>query len=151
MTASSPPPSSSTITRPAIPGMGGSVQPVPRPPRRARKILLTTLGLAIIVFALWSTISVKYSYSSGVRTGYVQRLSREGWLCKTWEGELATYPVPGLAPQRFPFTVRSDSIAQIIQAATGKRIALTYGEHRGVPTNCFGETNEYVTEARLAP
>jgi hypothetical protein len=36
------------------------------------------------------------SYSDGDRTGYLQKLSSKGWLCMTYEGELAMTIVPGV-------------------------------------------------------
>ncbi len=88
-------------------------------------------------------------YSKGERAGYVQKLSKKGWLCKTWEGELAMANLPGTMPEIFNFTVRNDSIASIIDTNVGKRVSLSYEQHRGVPTTCFGETEYFVTGIRL--
>jgi len=38
----------------------------------------------------------KWSYSDGERAGVVQKFSRSGWLCKTWEGELNMVVLPAL-------------------------------------------------------
>src|SRR5262245_49259226 len=96
------------------------------PPRRSffrrhwGKLTISTVILVpIVVFTLWTRIALGYSYSSGRRVGYVQKFSRKGWVCKTWEGELAMSNVPGSAPEKFLFTVRDDSIAQVINAASG--------------------------------
>ncbi len=80
----------------------------------------------------------------------MQKLSRRGWLCKTWEGELAIspLPVPAAQPQLFDFTVRSDSLARALEMAAGKQVSITYEQHKGVPTSCFGETEYYVTSFR---
>jgi hypothetical protein len=48
-------------------------------------------------------------------------------------------------PQIFAFTVRNDSIAKVIEQNAGKQVSLTYDQHRGVPTTCFGETEYFVT------
>ena len=113
------------------------------------KLLLTLLVLApVAVFAVWSTIALAYSYSDGTRTGYNQKLSRKGWLCKTWEGELALSNVPGQAPELFNYSVRDDAVAAQIQKLEGRRVALSYEEHRGVPSSCFGETDYYATGVR---
>lgn len=119
-------------------------------PRRHRRHLFLKIGLPIILipiagFALWVWGTLGYTYSTGQRTGYVQKLSHKGWLCKTWEGELAMTPVPGSPPQIFDFTVRSDSLAQAIEAAAGKQVSLEYQQHKGVPTSCFGETEYFVS------
>ena len=104
--------------------------------------------IPLAVFALWAAIALGYTYSSGERVGYVQKLSSKGWLCKTWEGELAMVNVPGAMQERFPFTVRSDSLAAAMNKLMGSQVSLTYEEHRGVPGSCFGETNYYVTAVR---
>jgi hypothetical protein len=129
------------------------VLPPPRPGfvrRHWGKLLL--LGVIVVpgaIFTLWAGITLSYSYSSGERVGYVQKLSRKGWLCKTWEGELQRSTGPGSAPLLFQFSVRSDSVARAIQGAEGRRVALEYDQHIGVPTKCFGETEYYVTGVRV--
>lgn len=114
-----------------------------------RHWLVTTLGTIVLVpafvFTVWAGVALSYSYSEGTRTGYVQKLSRKGWVCKTWEGELAMTTQPGVAPVIFPFTVRTDSLAQSITGLEGQQVTLWYEEHRGVPSSCFGETAHFVT------
>ena len=129
--------------------------PAPPAPRKKsrRKWLLLPLGivlLPILIFALWAWVTLGYVYASGERAGYVQKLSKKGWLCKTWEGELAMVNLPGsVTPQIFAFTVPNDSIAELLEKDMGKRVSITYEQHRGVPTNCFGETEYFVTDARV--
>ena len=113
-------------------------------------LTLAIIAVAALVFALWTWVALGYTYSSGDRTGYIQKLSEKGWLCKTWEGELAMIPPPGtVTPQLFTFTVRNDSIAQLLEQDLGKRVSLTYEQHPGVPTSCFGETEYFVTNVRI--
>jgi len=106
------------------------------------------VGLPALVLAAWTMIALSYTYSKGDRAGYIQKLSKKGWLCKTWEGELAMVNIPGAMQERFPFTVRSDSLAAVMTRDMGSQVSLTYEEHRGVPGTCFGETNYYVTSVR---
>ena len=114
--------------------------------RHWRKITAALIVLVpVLIFALWAGITLGYAYSKGDRAGYTQKISKRGWLCKTWEGELAQANLPGSMPQIFKFSVRNDSIAHLIQESLGKRVSLTYEEHRGVPTSCFGETDYYIT------
>ena len=127
----------------------------PTPPRPGvfrrhwgKLTLLTIVLVPVIGMALWVGVTLGYTYSEGVRTGYVQKLSNKGWLCKTWEGELAMTTVPGTAPQIFNFSVRSDSVAQEIEKRSGVQVTLSYKEHRGVPTSCFGETTYFVDGVR---
>jgi len=121
-------------------------------PRRRRRwpwvIGSALVGIPAVVLAAWTVIALSYTYSRGDRAGYVQKLSQKGWICKTWEGELAMVNVPGAMQERFPFTVRSDSLAAAMNKMMGSQVSLTYEEHRGVPGSCFGETNYYVTAVR---
>ena len=110
--------------------------------------LATVVLLPTLVFTIWSWIALSYSYSAGERVGYVQKLSRKGWLCKTWEGELQMSNVPGSAPILFQFSVRSDSLARAIEAIAGRQVAIHYEQHVGVPSDCFGETEYFVDAVR---
>jgi hypothetical protein len=127
--------------------------PAPAPKRWRRKLLALLVAivvLPIVIFSLWAWVTLGYVYSTGERVGYVQKLSKKGWICKTWEGELNMVSPPGsVTPQIFGFTVRSDSLAQILEQDMGKRVSLTYQEHRGIPSSCFGETQYFVSNVRI--
>lgn len=110
--------------------------------------LLTLVAGPILVISIWTALALSYSYSEGTRNGFVQKFSKKGWLCKTWEGELAMVNLPGQVAQVFPFTVRDDAVAAKVNAAAGKRVDLTYEEHPGIPLSCFGETRYFVTDVR---
>jgi hypothetical protein len=119
--------------------------PSPRRRRRWPWVLLGVLLTPVLLLAAWTAFSLSYTYSeAGHRAGYLQKLSHKGWICKTWEGELAMVNVPGAAQERFPFTVRSDSLAKVMSKMMGSRVSITYEQHRGVPTSCFGDTEYYV-------
>ena len=87
-------------------------------------ILAGILMLPFAGFALWAWITLSFTYSSGDRAGYLQKFSNKGWLCKTWEGEIAMANLPGTMPQIFAFTVRDDSIAAILNGMSGQRVAI---------------------------
>lgn len=122
------------------------------PPRRRRKWLWITLAVLVLgpllVLGAWTMITMSYTYSSGERAGYVQKFSKKGWLCKTWEGELAMVNVPGAMQERWEFTVRDDSVAQAINAQAGNRVVLQYDQHKKVPFSCLGETEYFVDGVR---
>jgi len=124
--------------------------PVPTHKKRNKVliILLAILLIPVVIIALWIWVTLGYTYSTGDRAGYVQKISKKGWLCKTWEGEIAMANLPGTMPQIFAFTVRNDSIARILEENAGKQVSLTYEQHRGIPTSCFGETEYFVTKVR---
>lgn len=104
--------------------------------------------LPLLVFAVYLAFVLNWSYSDGERAGYLQKFSRKGWLCKTYEGELAMTTVPGVAPVLWNFTVRDPAVAAQLNALLGKRAVLHYEEHRGIPTTCYGETNHFVTRVQ---
>jgi hypothetical protein len=106
------------------------------------------LGLILLTLIGWVWLTVSWSYSEGERAGYVQKFSRKGWLCKTWEGEIAMVTMPGAIPDRFEFSSRDDAVAAQINALAGQRVVLTYQQHKFIPTSCFGETEYFVTSAR---
>jgi hypothetical protein len=109
--------------------------------------LAVLCGLAFAYF--W--LALKWSYSSGERAGWVQKFSHKGWICKTWEGELALVSLPGSMVEKFYFTVHDDATAAQIQQAMGKRVTLHYEEKVGLPTSCFGETRHFVGKVTINP
>ena len=106
--------------------------------------LLVFVVIPAAAFALFTWSALSFVYSRGERSGFVQKIAKKGWICPTWEGELAMANLPGAMPQIFYFTVRSDSIADVITKSMGKRVSLAYQQHRGVPTTCFGDTEYFV-------
>jgi hypothetical protein len=106
-------------------------------------LLIVVLGMGY----LW--VVLNWSYSTGERAGWAQKLSNKGWVCKTWEGELSMVAMPGAMPEKFLFTVRDDAVADKINRAMGKRVALTYEQHIGIPTTCFGNTQYFVTAVQI--
>jgi hypothetical protein len=118
------------------------------PRKSGLKWILWLVGLPLVVFGLYLAFVLNWSYSEGERAGYLQRFSHKGWLCKTYEGELAMTTVPGVAPTLWNFTVRDAVVAEQLNALAGKRVVLNYREHRGIPTSCFGETGHFVNSVR---
>ena len=118
-------------------------------PRRGAAIFVAVIVGAAVLFALYLWTVLHWSYSEGERAGYLQKLSRKGWLCKTWEGELLLSSMPGAIPERFTFTVRDETVVRQLQAAMGQRVQLSYSQHVGVPTSCFGDTQYFVDKAAV--
>jgi hypothetical protein len=107
------------------------------------------VALLVVLIGAYTFFTLTWAYSRGERAGYVQKFSQRGWLCKTWEGELAMVNVPGALQERFEFTVRDDLVAQHLLGSMGKRVTVTYDQHKGVPTSCFGETEYFVTAVKV--
>ena len=110
---------------------------------------MRAVGIIVAVLLLlagyfWGVLS--WNYSSGERAGWVQKFSKKGWICKTWEGEMAMVSMPGATQEKFYFTVWNDAVAESINKVMGKRVSLHYEEKVGLPTTCFGETRHYVSK-----
>jgi len=90
------------------------------------KILVIFLVLLIAGVAGYSWVSLHWSYSTGERAGFVQKLSKKGWVCKTWEGEMAMVTMPGTVSEKFYFTVLNDAVAARINASLCNRVAVHF-------------------------
>jgi len=113
------------------------------------KAIVAVLVLVIAGVAAFTWLTLHWSYSTGERAGYVQKLSRKGWICKTWEGEMAMVTTPGTLTEKFYFTVPSDAVAAKLNANVGKRMALQFEQHRWIPSSCFGDTEYFVNDFRV--
>lgn len=114
-----------------------------------RRFLLLGVPLAGGLIAVYFWAALNWNYSSGERAGWVQKFSKKGWICKTWEGELALVTMPGTAQEKFLFTVWDDDTARQINEAMGRRVSLHYDEKVGLPTSCFGETRHWVNRVTV--
>jgi hypothetical protein len=148
------------MAEPTVPGTTEPAAPVRPPPparpaeswgaragRRLRNFMILAVVVAIALAALYVFVALNWNYSSGERAGYVQKFSRKGWVCKTWEGELAMVNLPGAMPEIFKFSVRDDAVAAQVNNTLGSRVVLSYGQHLGLPS-CFAETEYWVKTVR---
>lgn len=119
-------------------------------PKRLSVILLAVIAAAVAIFAVYTWVALHLSYSDGERAGFLQKFSRKGWICKTWEGEILLSSMPGAIPERFTFSVRDDLVASHLTAAMGKRVLLSYEQHKGVPSACFGESEYFVEKVTIS-
>jgi len=113
------------------------------------KSIFGAIVVAALVLGVYIFVVTKWSYSSGERAGWIQKFSKKGWLCKTWEGEMAMVSMPGTTTEKFYFTVWDDGVADQINKVMGKRVTLHYEEKVGIPTSCFGETRHFVTKVAV--
>jgi hypothetical protein len=128
--------------------MSGSEAPASSIPKRAAKFGFVLIFVSVLLISLYLFAALHFSYSEGERAGFVQKLSKKGWLCKTWEGELALVSMPGAVPEKFYFTVQDEKIAERINTQVGTRVALVYAQHKGLFSSCFGETEYFVTDIK---
>lgn len=117
-------------------------------PSKALRYVILFLVAVLLLAGGWLWLTLSWSYSQGERAGYVQKLSKKGWLCKTWEGEIAMVTMPGAIPDKFEFTVRSEAVADKINQLAGKRVVLVYKQHKLIPSACFGETEYFIDDVR---
>ena len=113
------------------------------------KVLVGILVIGLLGLAGFTYLTLHWSYAEGERAGYVQKLSRRGFICKTWEGEMAMVTMPGTVAEKFLFTVPNEAVAAKVNAAVGKRMALHYQQHKWIPSSCFGETEYFVNDVRV--
>jgi hypothetical protein len=113
------------------------------------KVFIWVLLIPILLFAAYTWGALNWVYSSGERAGYVQKLSEKGWICKTFEGELVLVSMPGTQAEKFFFTVKNTDLAHKINESLGKKVVLTYEEHKGIPSSCFGETSYFVQAVKV--
>jgi len=107
--------------------------------------IVLLLGLAVLY--TWAVLS--FTYSDGERTGYILKFSRKGWICKTWEGEMALVTLPGTVAEKFAFTVQDDDIAKRLGTDIGQRVSVHYEQRKWIPTSCFGDTEYFVTSVQV--
>jgi hypothetical protein len=119
--------------------------------RYVSRIALMLAILVVLVAAGWTWLTLSWAYSVGERAGVLQKFSRKGWMCKTHEGELAQYVVGGVAPQIWYFSVRDAAVADQMFKVVGQNVQVRYREHRGIPTNCFGDTPYFAESFTIVP
>ena len=115
------------------------------------KIFLGFVIVVVLGLAAFTWVTLHFSYSEGERAGFLQKFSHKGWICKTWEGEMALVTLPGTVAEKFAFTVRDDDLAKQLSADVGKRMSVHYEQRKWIPTSCFGDTEYFVTSVQVAP
>jgi hypothetical protein len=115
------------------------------------KVFLGFVIAIVLAFAAFTWLTLHWSYSDGERAGFLQKFSRKGWICKTWEGEMALVTLPGTFAEKFAFTVRDDDLAKQLSADVGKRMSVHYEQRKWIPTSCFGDTEYFVTSVQVTP
>jgi len=114
------------------------------------KVLIGILIAIVLGFTAFTWFTLHWSYSDGERAGFLQKFSRKGWICKTWEGEMAMVTLPGTVAEKFAFTVREDALAKQLSAEIGRRVTVHYEQRKWIPTSCFGDTEYFVTPPQPA-
>ena len=119
--------------------------------KRVTISVISLVAAVLAIFLLYAWFTLSWSYSEGERAGFLQKFSKKGWVCKTYEGEILLTSMPGAIPEKFNFSVRDNAVAKQMNAAIGKRVVLTYAQHKGVPSSCFGESEYFVEKVLITP
>jgi len=75
-----------------------------------------------------------FVFGEGVKSGDLNFLVKKGYMFKTWEGRLIQTGFKSDAPgsiqsNEFNFSVANDSIAMVLERASGKTVELRYKEY----------------------
>jgi len=112
------------------------------------KVLLGFIIAAVLGFTAFTWLTLHWSYSDGERAGLLQKFSRRGWICKTYEGEMVLATVATVNAEKFLFTVRDPNIARQLTGYIGDHITVHYEQRKWIPTSCFGDTEYFVTSVQ---
>jgi len=112
------------------------------------KIFIGIIVGLILALAGFTWLTLHWSYSDGERAGLLQKFSRRGWICKTYEGEMVLATVATVNAEKFSFTVRDADIAKQLTGYIGDHITVHYEQRKWIPTSCFGDTEYFVTSVQ---
>ncbi|MEZ4885660.1 MAG: hypothetical protein R3E32_13085 [Chitinophagales bacterium] len=95
------------------------------------------------------------TYSEGTRAGYLIKISKKGFIFKTYEGQLNLGGVGSagdvtaiVGNDIWEFSVNDDAVYKKLQEFEGKRVSLNYKEKM----NAFswqGDTNYFITDVEV--
>lgn len=116
-----------------------------------KKIILIIL-LILVVLGIAVT-QAHITYSEGSRSGYIKKFSKNGYIIKTYEGDLVQQINGVLTADSFHFTVKDDKIVQDITRAlnNNERVEVKYKQQLYLFQALHGDTQYFVTEVKLNP
>lgn len=119
--------------------------------KKIRKWLVYSL-LVLFVVGLGYYIIGGMTYSEGTRSGVLTKVSKKGYIFKTYEGQLAISGVggyvmnPGEQGNVWSFSTRDELVYRELQKYEGRPITLSYKETYRT-FYWWGETRYFVTGA----
>ena len=112
-----------------------------------KKIIGVLISVAILGTVLYYLFIYFITYSTGVRSGELIKISRKGVLIKTWEGQISQ----GISgAQMFSFSIedKNEEVIEDLQKFQGNYVKLTYKE-RYKTFFWLGDTEYFITKAEL--
>lgn len=109
-----------------------------------KKIIGVLISVTLIVTVLYYLFIYFITYSTGVRSGELIKISRKGVIVKTWEGEISQ----GISgAQIFTFSVedKNEKVIENLQKFQGNYVKLTYKE-RYKTFFWLGDTEYFITK-----
>lgn len=99
--------------------------------KKTFKIVLVIVVILGVALFWWRHYFV---FGEGVKAGDLNFIVRKGYIFKTWEGRLIQTgfktPSPGaIQSNEFEFSVTNDSLAMVLERASGKFVELRYKEY----------------------
>ena len=97
-----------------------------------KKVLMFFILLFVVV-TVGAYFYFNYTYSEGSRAGMLVKFSEKGYIFKTYEGDLnlgGINPLPGntIANNIWKFSVKDDSIGELLKSKEGQMLRLHYKE-----------------------
>lgn len=99
-----------------------------------KKFLLTSLGIVLVFAVLFIVANTTFTYSEGSRAGRLIKFSSNGYVFKTYEGEINLGGVTNAANgsmmmnYMWDFSVVDQSVADSLSKLEGKDIRVHYKE-----------------------
>lgn len=113
--------------------------------RRLLRRLLWILGIVLFLFAVGYYVYSQLSYSDGIRSGQLVKISRRGVVFKTYEGTLNLSPNGMMTP--WDFSAKNGEVARKLEALDGKMVKVHY-EQRYQVFFWQGETDYIVDDVQ---
>ncbi len=101
---------------------------------KVKRILTIIIIVIVVVLAGIFWWRHYFVFGEGVKAGDLNYLVKKGYIFKTWEGRLIQTgfktPLPGsVQSNEFQFSITSDSLAHVLERASGKFVELRYKEY----------------------
>jgi len=112
--------------------------------------LFLYLSLAIVVGGGLYLLYANWTYSEGTRTGYLVKISRKGYVFKTYEGQLnlggfKADEETGVIGNIWEFSLKKKALYERLGKLEGKKVTLKYREvNKAMPWQ--GDTNYFIVD-----